>query len=43
MKFYSIHLRAIAQEMFMASVNNMSLDITNLRLQPRLPGFNELT
>ena len=40
---YGIHLKAISQEMLKISVFDMSLKMSNLRLQPHLPGANELT
>ena len=42
MRFCGIHLRAISEEILKISILNMSLNITNLKLQPHLPGTNEL-
>ena len=35
-------MRAISQKMFKMSILDISLSITNLRLQPSLPGTSEL-
>ena len=37
-----IHMRVILQEMLKISIFDMRLKITNFRLQPPLPGANEL-
>ena len=37
-----IHQMAMSQEMFKISILDVSLKITNLRLQPHFPGANEL-
>ena len=42
MKPCGIHLRAISHEMLKISILDVSLKITNLRLQPHFPGTNEL-
>ena len=41
--FYSIHLRAISQEVLMNLMRNTCMKITLLKLQSCLPGANELT
>ena len=38
----NIYLKAISQEMLKISILDMSLSNNNLRLQPYLPGANEL-
>ena len=43
MRSCGFHLRAILQEMPQVCILDLSLKITNLRLQLHLPGANELT
>ena len=40
---WDIHLGALSQEMLMILILDMNLKITNLTLQPCLPGANELS
>ena len=42
MRSCDIHMRAVSQEMFKISICDMSLKITNLRIQPNFPGTNVL-